>query len=122
MAALRALGVLGRYAPFGGALDLAQVRSMPLESINGPITLRESLRVVEERGDDPELTQVLRERLSRTVPPSREEVELVSRQLGERDAEVASLKELVAGYERGRAMRVLNAPGRFRQRVIRGGS
>ncbi|MBI4320855.1 MAG: hypothetical protein HY675_20375 [Chloroflexi bacterium] len=118
MVNLRLAGVLDRCTTFEHPLDLEAVsRIVPGGLVRHFV--EESLKVAEDRGNDPALAEALRESLRRAGPPNDDQVDSLYRQLREKDAENSALKALVAGYESGRVMKVLLASERLKQRLLR---
>lgn len=118
MACLRVVGALEYCRTFARPLALEAIAVMPFGGVSAPLTLSECLRALEEQGADPELAEAIRQRLKKRELPNREEMDLLARQLDELRLEVTTLQETVAAYERGRAMRLLNAISKLRRRVV----
>ncbi|HEX5416782.1 MAG TPA: hypothetical protein VFZ25_14025 [Chloroflexota bacterium] len=99
MASLRIAGVLDRCKTFESPLDLDKLSQLDPNRDNVR-RAEANLQVLEWRGPDPELAVALRQILARKAAADTPEGAELREQLGLRDAEIATLRATVEGYER----------------------
>ncbi|HEX5416178.1 MAG TPA: hypothetical protein VFZ25_10970, partial [Chloroflexota bacterium] len=118
MIVLRVAGLLQSCVSFDRPLDLEKVSQIVVADHN-KYTLRENLNILERTGQDPALAEALRACFRSRRAETGGNCDRLREQINQNEAEIARLRGLVQGYERGRAMRVLNAVETVRQRIKR---